>query len=80
MTIIEVHTMEIIKSNLPKIANELKRIADSLEVKTCCICGKAFKGHGHNPNPVETEGVCCDECNIKVLEARFNQAKKENEK
>ena len=33
MTIIEVHTMEIIKSNLPKIANELKRIADALERK-----------------------------------------------
>lgn len=49
MTIIEVHTMEIIKSNLPKIANELKRIADSLEVVACgeipsriCIGGKTF--------------------------------------
>lgn len=49
MTIIEVHTMEIIKSNLPKIANELKRIADSLEVVACdeipsriSIGGKTF--------------------------------------
>ena len=33
MTVIEMHTMEIIKSYLPKIANELKRIADALERK-----------------------------------------------
>ena len=71
MTIIEVHTMEIIKSNLPKIANELKRIADSLETHTCCICGKAFKGHGHNPHPIANEGVCCDECNTKVVVERI---------
>lgn len=77
MTIIEVHTMEIIKSNLPKIANELKRIADSLETHTCCICGKSFKGHGHNPHPVEIEGVCCDECNTKVVLKRINQLERE---
>lgn len=45
----------------------------------CCICGKMIVGHGHNPYPiVKAEGYkCCDKCNIKVLEARFNQAKKE---
>jgi len=80
MTIIENRTMNIICSNLPRIsaevghiASELKRIADSLETHECCICGKQFKGHGHNPHPVETEGVCCDECNTKVVMARIKQ-------
>lgn len=73
MTVIEMRTMEIINHNLPEIAKQLKRIADSLETHTCCICGKSFKGHGHNPHPVETEGVCCDECNTKVVMARIKQ-------
>ena len=86
MTIIENRTMNIICSNLPRIsselghiASELKRIADSLEVHTCCICGKAFKGHGHNPHPVEIEGVCCDECNAKVVTERIKQLESEVE-
>lgn len=33
MTVIEVRTMEIICHNLPEIAKQLKRIADSLERK-----------------------------------------------
>ena len=33
----------------------------------CCICGKRFKGYGNNPDPVKDEGVCCDECNLKVV-------------
>ena len=33
MTIIEVRTMEIICHNLPEIAKQLKRIADSIETK-----------------------------------------------
>lgn len=71
MTTIELQTMEIIKRNLPKIANELKRIADALETNVCCICGKTFKGHGHNPTPIKNEGVCCDICNCKVLAERM---------
>jgi DNA-directed RNA polymerase subunit RPC12/RpoP len=38
----------------------------------CCICGKKFKGWGNNPYPVKQEGVCCDNCNWKVIEARLN--------
>ncbi len=79
MTIIEVRTMEIICHNLPEIAKQLKRIADELETKTCCICGKSFKGHGHNPHPVEIEGVCCDECNAKVVMKRIKQLESEVE-
>ena len=43
------------------------------DTKTCCICGKEFKGWGNNPYPVKMEGVCCDECNLKaVIPARLN--------
>lgn len=45
-----------------------------MEEQTCCICGKRFKGYGHNPEPVKTEGRCCDECNKTiVIEARINE-------
>ena len=77
MTVIEMRTMETICSNLPRIssmlgriANEMKRIVDEIETKTCCICGKSFKGYGHNPHPLKDEGVCCDKCNNKVLVER----------
>ena len=33
MTVIELQMMETIKNSLPKIVNELKRIADALEAK-----------------------------------------------
>jgi len=79
MTIIENRTMEIICHNLPEIAKQLKRIADELETKTCCICGKSFKGHGHNPHPIANEGVCCDECNAKVVVKRIKQLESEVE-
>lgn len=77
MTVIEVQVLTIIRNYVPQIANELKRIADSLETHTCCICGKSFKGHGHNPHPVEIEGVCCDECNTKVVMERIKQLESE---
>lgn len=76
MSVIEVRTMEIICHNLPEIAKQLKRIADMHEAKKCCICGKPLNGRGHNPHPVKTEGVCCDECNAKVIAARIEHSKK----
>lgn len=33
MTVIEMQTMVVIKTSLPKIVEELKRIADALEAK-----------------------------------------------
>ncbi len=77
MTQIELKTMNIICSSFPKVAEELKRIADSLETHTCCICGKEFHGHGNNPHPIEIEGVCCDECNVKVVLERIKQLESE---
>ena len=75
MTQIELKTMNIICTSFPKVAEELKRIADALELKECCIRGKSFKGYGHDPYPVvKTEGYrCCDECHPKVLKTRIEQ-------
>lgn len=41
--------------------------------KVCCICGKTFTGWGNNPWPIKScdEGVCCNECNKKVIEERI---------
>lgn len=36
-------------------------------IKKCCICGREFEGWGNNPWPVESEGECCDECNIEIV-------------
>ena len=33
----------------------------------CCLCGKQFKGKGHTPFPAKEVGLCCDECNYKVV-------------
>ena len=78
MTVIEVRTMEIICHNLPEIAKQLKRIADELETKTCCICGKPLNGSGNNPWPYvkDKNARCCDECNAKVIAARIELSKK----
>ena len=41
-------------------------------MKTCCICGKKFDGWGNNPEPVKSDGECCDDCNMNyVLAARL---------
>ena len=39
----------------------------------CCICGKKFVGYGNNPSPLRYEGVCCDECNAKVIAAGIDE-------
>ena len=43
-------------------------------IKTCCICGKVFKGWGNNPYPVvkDEDARCCDDCNMEfVIPARI---------
>ncbi len=43
-------------------------------MRNCCICGKPFDGRGNNPKPIETDGVCCDECNNNlVLPSRMRE-------
>lgn len=49
------------------------------EKQTCCICKKEFIGYGNSPWPLKEEGLCCDECNVKVIYARLNFAEVEKE-
>lgn len=64
---------------MPK-TKEDKRYVGRSEVQSCCICGRAIHGYGHNPTPVAT-GRCCDECNTYVvipvrISMLFSNAKK----
>ena len=44
------------------------------EEQVCCICGKKFKGYGNNPEPVKSEGRCCNKCNDTiVIKARIEK-------
>lgn len=41
----------------------------------CCLCGRECENEwGNNPWPLAEKGVCCDECNDKVVAARIAQA------
>lgn len=62
-----------------KTTKTAKKAATKKQAKPvvkCVLCGAEIKGTGHNPNPLATEGVCCDECNAKVLEERMKLAVK----
>jgi hypothetical protein len=38
----------------------------------CILCGEEIVGYGHNPQPLEREGRCCDDCNdTKVIPKRL---------
>ena len=42
------------------------------EKHVCCICKGIFYGEGNNPEPVKSEGRCCDDCNNShVIAARI---------
>lgn len=45
------------------------------EKHICCICNEEFIGFGNNPWPLKEDGLCCDECNMKVIEARLENLK-----
>lgn len=62
------------KSNA-KTAKAAKPKAEKKAVK-CVLCGAEIKGVGNNPAPLAESGVCCDECNAKVVEARMKLATK----
>lgn len=38
------------------------KAARHTEAGWCCLCGKEFPNHGHNPTPIANRGWCCDEC------------------
>lgn len=48
----------------------------------CCICSKDFVGYGNNPFPLgeysslgESNNRCCNECDMKVTQARIDMLK-----
>jgi len=42
--------------------------------KQCVLCGKMFDEWGNNPEPLTSEGSCCDNCNMtKVIPARLER-------
>jgi hypothetical protein len=46
------------------------------ENPTCCMCSKTCENEwGNNPAPLATKGVCCNECNQKVLLVRMGMLK-----
>lgn len=48
--------------------------------KKCVLCGKTIENihDENNPWPLATEGVCCSECNDKVVAARISMITKED--
>ncbi len=44
-----------------------------MEKTKCVICGKQITGYGNNPWPLADSGRCCDNCNGKVITARFER-------
>jgi len=41
----------------------------------CCICNEEIVGRGNNARPLK-RGVCCDKCNVKVIEERIKRLKR----
>jgi DNA-directed RNA polymerase subunit RPC12/RpoP len=39
----------------------------------CVLCNKEFAGWGNNAGPL-AEGLCCDNCNYRVMMARLSGA------
>lgn len=46
-----------------------------MEKTRCVFCKKEIEDTGNNPAPLRDKGRCCDECNGKVIFARFIAAK-----
>ncbi len=44
------------------------------EIWECVICYEHFTGFGNNPDPVKSDGDCCDACNTNhVIPARMKE-------
>jgi hypothetical protein len=41
----------------------------------CCLCDGEYTFYGNNANPL-AEGQCCNDCNNKVIDARFGRLQK----
>lgn len=51
----------------------LKKLTDGNPIveggflRFCCLCDNSFEGRGYNPAPIATSGVCCKDCNDKLV-------------
>ena len=45
-----------------------------MKTHKCVICLNEYKGYGNNALPLDS-GLCCDKCNIKVIQARLLKLK-----
>lgn len=50
-----------------------------MKINKCCICGREFIGKGNNPRPLKNKGVCCNNCNKKVVLERIKLMLREEE-
>ena len=76
--IYKIHFMKYNEEDRPVVAVEpnfiVLRLNEYITGKefNCCICGRPSLGYGNNPDPVRTEGRCCDSCNDQyVIPARM---------
>lgn len=37
----------------------------------CCLCGEDINDYGNNPEPLVSNGRCCDRCNKNVITFRM---------
>lgn len=51
----------------------MDEIIDTGKEEYCCLCGKRIEFYGNNPWPLADEGVCCEECNVKVIDERLRR-------
>lgn len=56
----------------------LTKVRWSVEMTRCCFCGKQIsEREGNNPEPLASgDKVCCNACNMRVIEYRIEQIKK----
>ena len=43
-----------------------------VDENVCTLCGIIFEGYGNNAEPL-VEGVCCDDCNSRVIVERIRR-------
>jgi len=58
-----------------------RRLADMTDTsvpmaKTCDICKEKYIGFSNNAWPLIADGLCCDDCNSRVLMARIANMRK----
>ena len=63
-----------------KALNDFIDILHSGDVKSfkCVLCKKLCYGFGNNPSPLAKKGRCCNSCDFKVVSARLEIIKKQN--